>query len=109
MLTAAPLLARPEFEVHAVACKAHHRHWSAPECRDDYRIVLVRRGQYRRDADGTTTDLDPTVGYPGVPGDQDRAAHPAGRDHGSPTLLQPRLSHTAASDRAGAIYVHAPV
>jgi transcriptional regulator GlxA family with amidase domain len=43
-------------------------------------MVLVRRGRFRRSADGVDVDLDPTVGYLGSPGEEERFAHPAGGD-----------------------------
>jgi AraC-like DNA-binding protein len=75
------LAARPEFTVSAVACRApHHIRWSEPEVRDDHRMVLVRRGRFRRWADGTDADLDSTMAYLGAPGEEERFAHPAGGD-----------------------------
>ncbi|MFI0357467.1 helix-turn-helix domain-containing protein [Actinomadura sp. 9N407] len=80
MLSAAPLVVRPEFAVRTVSCRADHIRWSAPDVRDDHRMVLVRSGRFRRSADGIDVDLDPTVGYLGAPGQEERFAHPAGGD-----------------------------
>ncbi len=74
------LTIRPEFTVTTVACHADHTRWSEPEARDDHRVVLVRRGRFRRQADGVDADLDPTIGYLGAPGEEERFAHPAGGD-----------------------------
>jgi len=63
VLSATTLAARPEFTVTTVDCHADHTRWSAAETHGDHRIVLVRRGRFRRRADGVDADLDPTVGY----------------------------------------------
>ena len=83
--------ARPEFTVSAVACRAHHVRWSAPEVRDDHRMVLVRRGRFRRWADGTDADLDATMAYLGAPGEEERFAHPAGGDVCTAVFFSPSL------------------
>ncbi|MCW2917741.1 MAG: AraC family transcriptional regulator [Actinomycetia bacterium] len=74
------LAARPEFSVTTVACSDDHTGWSEPEVRDDHRMVLVRRGRFRRWVDGTDTDLDSTVAYLGSPDEEERFAHPSGGD-----------------------------
>jgi AraC-like DNA-binding protein len=70
----------PEFTVAAVTCDDDHARWSAAEWRDDVRVVLVRRGRFRRRAGGVIADIDATVGYLGIPGEEERFAHPAGGD-----------------------------
>jgi AraC-like DNA-binding protein len=80
MLSCTGLAARPGFTVTAVTCDDDHRGWSTEECPAGFRIVLVRRGRFRRRADGTSTDLDPTVGYLSVPGTHEQFAHPSGGD-----------------------------
>jgi AraC-like DNA-binding protein len=80
MLSVSTLASRPEFTVSVVGCRSDHHRWSAPETRDDHRLVLVRRGRFRRRADGTGADLDPTVAYLGAPDEEERFAHPAGGD-----------------------------
>ncbi|MEU0479903.1 helix-turn-helix transcriptional regulator [Streptosporangium sp. NPDC006013] len=80
MLSAVTLATRPEFTVTTVGCRADHTRWSAPEARDDHRMVLVRHGRFRRWADGSSADLDPTTAYLGAPGEEERFAHPAGGD-----------------------------
>ncbi|MGP4028775.1 hypothetical protein [Actinomadura sp. 3N407] len=91
MLCAVPLTARPDFAVSAVSCRADHPRWSEPDVRDDHRLVLVRRGRFRRRADGASADLDPTLGYLGAPGEEERFAHPAGGDVCTSINLGPRL------------------
>lgn len=61
-----------------VTCRSDHTGFSVPEARDDHRLVLVRRGRFRRQSDGDRADLDPTIGYLGAPGEEERFAHPAG-------------------------------
>ncbi|MFE7191136.1 helix-turn-helix transcriptional regulator [Kitasatospora sp. NPDC057541] len=80
MLSASTLAVRPEFTVTVVGCRSDHVRWSEPETRDDHRLVLVRRGRFRRWADGADADLDPTMAYLGAPGEEERFAHPAGGD-----------------------------
>ncbi len=91
----------------AVACRAHHVRWSEPEVRDDYRMVLVRRGRFRRWADGTDADLDSTMAYLGVPGEEERFAHPAGGDVCTAVFFDPSLWERRAKGMA--VYVDARV
>lgn len=107
MLSAVTLAERPEFAVTAVVCRADHTGWSEPEARDDHRIVLVRRGRFRRLADGADADLDPTVGYLGAPGEEERFAHPAGGDGCTSVTFAPWLWEGRTG--AGSVYVDARV
>nr|WP_296071532.1 helix-turn-helix domain-containing protein [uncultured Actinoplanes sp.] len=75
----AVLAARPDYSVTAVTCRDDHRRWSVAESRDSYRLVLVRRGRFRRRTAGVPVDVDPTVAYLGVPGEEEHFAHPTGR------------------------------
>ncbi|WP_433176068.1 helix-turn-helix domain-containing protein [Actinoallomurus sp. CA-150999] len=106
MLSPVTLAARPDFTVSAVGCRADHTRWSEPEARGDHRMVLVRRGRFRRWADGAEADLDPTVGYLGAPGEEERFAHPAGGDVCTSVSFAPSLweGHTS-----GTVYVDARV
>ncbi|MDR3036033.1 MAG: helix-turn-helix transcriptional regulator [Kitasatospora sp.] len=107
MLSAATLAARPGFTVSVVGCRSDHTRWSEPEVRDDHRLVLVRRGRFRRRADGADTDLDRTVAYLGAPGEEERFAHPAGGDLCTSVSFGPALlGHPPA---AAALYVDARV
>lgn len=101
------LTARPGFTVTTVACHADHRRWSEPEARDDHRIVLVRRGRFRRQADGVDADLDPTIGYLGAPGEEERFAHPTGGDVCTSVTVAPEFWEGPAAARA--VYVDARV
>ncbi|MEV0973253.1 helix-turn-helix domain-containing protein [Microtetraspora glauca] len=107
MLSAVTLAARPEFTVTTVACRADHTRWSEPETRDDHRMVLVRRGRFRRWADGADADLDSTVAYLGAPGEEERFAHPAGGDVCTSLSFAPWLWEGLAGGRA--VYVEARV
>lgn len=80
MLSFVALAARPEFTVTAVDCRDDHRGWSAEPPRSDVRLVLVQRGGFRRRVRGVSVDLDRTVGYVGLPGEEEQFAHPAGGD-----------------------------
>jgi AraC-like DNA-binding protein len=100
VLSATALAVRPDFSVTAVACREDHSRWSEAEVRDDYRVVLVRRGRFRRRADGALADLDPTMAYMGVPGEEERFAHPAGGDDCTSIGLTPALWREMAGDAA---------
>ncbi|WP_327151174.1 helix-turn-helix transcriptional regulator [Nocardia sp. NBC_01329] len=107
MLSTTTLAARPEFTVITVACGSDHTRWSEPEARDDHRLVLVRRGRFRRRADTNCADLDSTVGYLGAPGEEERFAHPAGGDVCTSVTVAPELLEGAANPRA--LYVDAHI
>ncbi|WP_309238384.1 helix-turn-helix transcriptional regulator [Actinoplanes aureus] len=99
MLSSAVLAARPEFTVAAVTCREDHRGWSAAESHDRFRVVIVRRGRFRRQTGGVRADLDPTVAYLGVPGEVERFAHPAGGDICTSVTVTPALWRSMAGDR----------
>jgi hypothetical protein len=84
-------VARPGLDVASVTCGQHHAGWSAPETQPDYRVVLVRRGRFRRRVGGHAADLDPSVGYVGLPADVEHFAHPAGGDACTSVRLRPGL------------------
>lgn len=111
MLSLVELAARPDFTVSAVDCQDDHRDWSAEPPRADVRIVLVRRGGFRRRVHGVGTDLDHTVGYLGLPGEAEQFAHPAGGDRCTAISLAPPLWRTLAGDTprlsGSALYVDA--
>lgn len=98
VLSATLLATRPEFTVAAVTCQETHAQWSEPEERADYRVVLVRRGRFRRSASGAHADVDPTLAYVGVPGEEERFAHPAGGDTCTSISLTPGLWRVMAGD-----------
>lgn len=77
--------------MYAVACRDDHRGWSAPEVRSAHGLVLVRRGRFRRRAAGVAADVDPTVGYVGMPGEEEHFAHPVGGDVCTSITLSPQL------------------
>ena len=70
-------------------------------------MVLVRRGRFRRWADGTDTDLDSTMAYLGAPGEEERFAHPAGGDVCTAVFFNPSLWRRHA--KGTAVYVDARV
>ncbi|MFF4588543.1 helix-turn-helix domain-containing protein [Streptomyces sp. NPDC001388] len=100
MLAATALATRPDFSVTAVTCRGDHPRWSEAEVRGDYRVVLVRRGRFRRRAAGADADIDATMAYVGVPGEEERFAHPAGGDECTSVSLTPALWHTMAGEAA---------
>ncbi len=100
MLSATALATRPDFSITAVTCQDEHTRWSEAEVRDDYRVVLVRRGRFRRRAAGARADIDPTMAYVGVPGEEEQFAHPAGGDECTSISLTPALWRAMAGDLA---------
>lgn len=74
------VVARPGYAVSVVRCADDHTGWSPAEESSGHRMVLVRRGRFRRKVRGVTTDADPTAAYLVAPGDEERFAHPAGGD-----------------------------
>lgn len=89
--------------VWAVRCTGHAG-WSDEDARDDFRLVLVRRGRFRRRVAGTVTDLDTSVAYLGAPGEVESFAHPAGGDVCTSVTLPPELGEPRP-----ALYVDARV
>lgn len=98
MLSATTLASRPDFHLSSVTCRDDHVRWSAPQVCDDYRVVLVRHGRFRRRAAGGQADHDPTVAYVGVPGEEEHFAHPAGGDDCTSLSLTPALWQSLAGD-----------
>ncbi|MFB6784295.1 helix-turn-helix domain-containing protein [Streptomyces sp. NPDC056352] len=101
MLTSVPVATRPDFGISAVSCRADHTRWSAPEVRADYRVVLVRRGRFRRMAAGVPAGIDTTLAYVGVPGEEESFAHPAGGDVCTLISVTPQLWRSLAGDSTG--------
>ncbi|MEV6031028.1 helix-turn-helix domain-containing protein [Nonomuraea sp. NPDC052116] len=98
MRSAVPLAAGDGFRLDAVTCLDDHRGWSAAELGSAHRLVLVRRGLFRRKADGRAAVIDPTMAYLGVPGEEEHFAHPAGGDVCTSVSLTPELWHTLAGE-----------
>ncbi|MEU6997964.1 AraC family transcriptional regulator [Nonomuraea sp. NPDC046570] len=109
MRTAQRVAAGPGFSVDAVTCVDEHRSWSEPESCTDHRLVLVRRGRFRRLADGVEADADPALAYVGAPGQEEHFAHPAGGDVCTALSFSPELWHRLAGDvpLRPAVYVDA--
>lgn len=78
--TAVTLAARPEFSVDQVTCLGGGAAWSPSEEHPSFRLVLVRRGRFRRWNNGAEIDVDRTTAYLATPDDEERFAHPAGGD-----------------------------
>lgn len=101
MLTSTVLATRPDFCVTAVNCRDDHTRWSPAEVREDYRVVLVRRGRFRRQTAGAPSEVDLTMAYLGVPGEEERFAHPAGGgDECTSISLTPGLWRVVAGEDA---------
>ncbi|TDD29375.1 AraC family transcriptional regulator [Nonomuraea terrae] len=89
------------FRVDTVTCLDDHRGWSAAEVGDRYRVVLVRRGTFRRMADGRRAVADPTMAYLAAPGVEERFAHPAGGDVCTALTLASGLWRAITGDGPG--------
>ncbi|MEV4013527.1 AraC family transcriptional regulator [Nonomuraea angiospora] len=98
MRSAVRLAAGDGFRLDAVTCVDDHRGWSAAEMGSGHRLVLVRRGLFRRKADGRAAVIDPTMAYLGVPGEEEHFAHPAGGDVCTSVSLTPELWRTLAGE-----------
>ena len=103
------LAQRADLGVWAARCPGGHAGWSAPEARGDYRLVLVRRGRFRRRVAGSVVDLDPTVAYLGAPGEVESFAHPAGGDVCTSVSLSAALGERLAGAARPVLYVDARV
>jgi AraC-like DNA-binding protein len=111
VLSFVDLATRPSFAITAVTCRDDHANWSTEHPHDDVRVVLVHGGRFRRRVRGVDADLDPTVGYLGLPGEEERFAHPAGGDTCTSISLTPALWRAATGEAPGAtrpaVYVDA--
>jgi AraC-like DNA-binding protein len=107
MLASTRGVAGDGFDVRVVTCHDDHAAWSPVESHTGLRVVLVRRGRFRRLADGVVADVDPTVGYVGLPGVEERFAHPSGGDVCTAIGVSPPLWQSLAGDRpvATSVYV----
>jgi AraC-like DNA-binding protein len=75
------LLEVPGLAVDDVRCDGGASGWSAGEPCDDFALVLVRSGCFRRRVDGRDSVLDPAALYVQAPGEEQQFAHPhAGGD-----------------------------
>ncbi|WP_228011322.1 helix-turn-helix domain-containing protein [Nonomuraea phyllanthi] len=98
MRSASCLAAGEGFRLDTVTCVDDHRGWSAAEVGSGHHLVLVRRGLFRRRADGRAALIDPTMAYLGMPGEEEHFAHPAGGDVCTSVSLSPELWRTLAGD-----------
>jgi AraC-like DNA-binding protein len=96
---AVEVAARPGYTVSAVTCADDHTGWSPPEASTGYRMVLVRRGRFRRRARDAVADVDPTTAYLAELGDEEQFAHPAGGDVCTSVTFGPDLWRRLAGDR----------
>jgi AraC-like DNA-binding protein len=80
MLSSRTLLRRDGLLVADVACRHGAGRGVDDEQRGGHALVLVRRGCFRRSAEGVEDLLDPTVAFTLRPGEEHRYDHP--HDHG---------------------------
>jgi AraC-like DNA-binding protein len=100
VLSLIDLATQPEFTVTAANCQSDHKRWSEAEPHGDYEVVLVRRGRFQRRTTGLPAEVDATIGYVGVPGEEAYFAHPAGGDVCTSVSLTPALWRVLAGDAA---------
>src|SRR5438270_4566066 len=91
MQSAVRLATSSAFAVDAVTCTDDHVRWSAPQVEPDYELVLVRRGRFQRRAGGVAEDIDPTMAYLSVSGEEEHFAHPTGGDLGPSVAWPPAV------------------
>jgi AraC-like DNA-binding protein len=91
MLCATELAAGRGFTVNEVRCGGHARGWAGLESPGSFRLVLVRRGRFRRRVRSGVAELDRTVGYLGVPREEEHFAHPVGGDVCTSVTVAPAL------------------
>jgi AraC-like DNA-binding protein len=97
---------RPEFAIAAITCRDDHTGWSRAEVREQFGVVLVRGGRFRRRVRGTVAHIDPTIGYATVPGEEEQFAHPCGGDLCTYLTVTPAVW---SGLRASTFYVDAPL
>ncbi|WP_329591121.1 AraC family transcriptional regulator [Streptomyces sp. NBC_01362] len=84
-----------------VSCRDDHTKWSQAEVREDCRMVLARRGRFRRQVAGAPAEVGPTTAHLGVPGEEEHFAHPAaGGDECTSISLTPALWRAVAGEDA---------
>lgn len=103
------LVSRHDLGVWVAGCPGGHTGWSESAPRGDYRLVLVRRGRFRRRVAGATVDLDPTVAYVGTPGEAESFAHPSGGDLCTSVSMSATLGDRLAGPARPVVYVDARV
>lgn len=96
--SAVTLAVSPDFRASAVTCRDSHSAWSAPEVARTHRLVLVRRGRFRRRARDGAFDAVPGTAYLSVPGEPVEFAHPAGGDVCTSVCVTPALWHSVVGD-----------
>lgn len=97
----------PGYALSVVSCRDDHTGWSSPEVATAHRMVLVRRGRFRRRARGTVADADPAMAYLTEPGEEESFAHPAGGDVCTAVTFGADRWHHLAGDRATRTTVYA--
>ncbi len=111
MLSFADVARGPGFTIETVTCLGDHKGWSDLESPSSYRLVLARRGRFRRRSDGVLAEIDPTVAYLGVPGEEEHFSHPCGGDVCTLIGLSGPLWRVLTADtarlRGSAVYVDA--
>lgn len=113
MLTSTDLATRPGFAVAAVTCRDDHTGWSRRELSGAHRLVLVRRGRFRRRSRHGVADVDPTFAYLSALDEEAQYAHPAGGDVCTSVSLTPTLWRALAGEtphrRTSTVYVDAQI
>lgn len=96
---AVEVAAGPGYTLSVVRCADDHTGWSPPEVADGHRMVLVRRGRFRRRARGVAASVDAAMAYVAAPGEEEQFAHPAGGDVCTSVTFSARRWDQLAGDR----------
>jgi len=111
VLCSTELAAGSGFTVNEVRCGGQGRGWSGLESPGSFRLVLVRRGRFRRRVRSGVAELDRTGGYLGLPREEEHFAHPAGGDLCTSVTVRPGLWRALAGEHGAlpraAFYVDA--
>ncbi|MCA1707256.1 MAG: hypothetical protein LC808_29920 [Actinobacteria bacterium] len=101
MLHTRTVLSRDGLTVADVACRHDLGHGQPAQYTGGHTLVFVRRGWFRRSANGVEALLDPTVAYCINPGEEERYDHPHGDDDDCTALgLDPARRRRPAPGRA---------
>ena len=110
MPTTETLAAATQLSVSRWMCRGESSGWADAEPASSHRVALVRSGVFRRRSLAGWTELDPTLGYVGLPHEEEQFAHPCGGDVCTAVSVAPDLWFGLAGEASPArpiVYVDA--